>query len=173
MPELCLSDSYVVRTQHKRERWAAENIARAGYAYYLPQIMETIRVVTGGRRRREFRAAPLFPSYIFVQADGRWHGLLNTFGVVGVVPGSGGEPALIRSSALSAIRGLEVNGVVQLPVLQTGFQPNQRARIMRGSYAGYTGIVQGNSGSERVSVLLDYMGRKVPFLVREADLEAA
>lgn len=172
LPELHLPDCFVVRTQQHRERWAAENIARAGYLFYLPEVMETVRLMRGGVRRREFQVKPLFPSYIFASAEsGQWHGLLRAFGVVGLVPGSGGYPATIKAAALAAISGLEENGVIRLPVIQSGFQPNIPVRITSGAYAGYTGLVQGNSAGERINILLDYMGRKVPFLVRETALE--
>jgi transcription antitermination factor NusG len=174
VPEGILSDWFVVRTQPRRERWAAENVARAGYTYYLPEIMETIRSHCGGVRRREFQVKPLFPSYLFAQAEhGQWHELLRTFGVVALVQGAGGAPGMLRASAMATIRAWENNGVVELPTSATGFQPNQRVTITSGAYAGFTGLVQGNSASERIQVLLDYMGRKVPFLVREAHLEAA
>lgn len=173
MPEGILSDWFVVRTQTNRERWAAENVARAGYTYYLPELMEPIRIVRGGVRRRELRARPLFPAYLFAQAEhGQWHALLRSFGVVGLVQGAGGFPAMMRGNAIALIKALERDGVIELPKSATGFQPNQPVRITSGAYAGFTGLIQGNSASERIQVLLDYMGRKVPFLVREASLEA-
>jgi transcription antitermination factor NusG len=169
-----MADSFVIRTQQRRERWAAENVVRKGYTYYLPTILETIRVTSGGVRRKEFQVRPLFPAYLFVQADnGQWHELLHTFGVVGVVPGAGGAPAIIRASALARIRALEQDGMVVLPKELAGFQPNQSVRVMRGAYGGFKGLVQGQASNLRTQILIDYMGRKVPFLVRDADLELA
>lgn len=175
MPDGITTDWFVVRTQPRRERWAAQNVVRAGFTYYLPEVMETVRTVQGGRRRREFQVKPLFPSYLFAQhAYGQWHELLRTFGVVAIVQGSGGYPSLMRDADLAKVRAWAgSDGVIQLPKSATGFQPNQRVNITSGAYAGFTGLVQGNSGTERVNVLLDYMGRKVPFLVREANLEEA
>lgn len=171
MPAL-LPDCFVARTEHLRERWAAENVARAGYRYYLPQVHETVRIVSRGRRRREFHVKPLFPSYLFVSAEsGQWHEMLKAFGIVGVIPGSGGYPAIIRAADLARIQGLEEDGIVHLPDIRKGFQPNETVRITSGAYSGYTGLVQGTSPNERIQLLLDYMGRKVPFLVPEGRLE--
>lgn len=167
-------DSFVIRTQQHRERWAAENIFRAGYSYYLPQVVETVRVVRRGVRRREYQVKPLFPSYIFVSADRAWHSALVAFGVVGIVPGTAGAPAIIRAPALRAIQAMEQDGIVHLPKLSLDvprIKINAPARITSGAYAGFAGIVEGISANDRVQVLLDYMGRKVPFIVREANLE--
>jgi transcription antitermination factor NusG len=174
LPDGQLADSFVIRTQQHREMWAAENVVRKGYAYYLPRVLETVRITAGGVRRKEFQVRPLFPAYLFVQAtSGQWHELLHTFGVVGVVPGAGGAPAIIRAATLARIQALEQDGVVVLPKELEGYQANQTVRVIRGAYAGYTGLVQGMASNHRVQMLIDYMGRKVPFLVREADLELA
>jgi transcription antitermination factor NusG len=165
---------FLVRTQSRRERWAAENVARAGATYYLPEVMETVRIVKRGVRSREFRTRPLFPCYLFVQTPNQqWHFLLRTFGVIAMVLGSNGGPGWIYDSELMALRAREENGVVKLPPASSKFSVKQPVRVMQGAYAGFVGLVQGNSATERVQILLDYMGRKVPFLVNEGALEAA
>lgn len=167
---------FVVRTQPRRERFAAENVARAGYVVYSPEFMETVRATNFGRRRREFQVRPLFPSYIFAQhADNQWHELLRTFGVSGIVPGTGGQPALLRDRDVLSIRALEQNGIVILPdgsqLPDAPLRLNEPVRVTSGAYAGYNGLVNSSPSNERVKILLDYMGRKVPFLVRVESLE--
>ncbi len=173
MPTATLTDSFVVRTQQNRERYAAENVFRAGFAYYLPQIRETVRIVSRGVRRREFQVKPLFPSYLFVSAEnGQWHDLLQTFGVLGIVTTSDKFPAIITATALARVKAMEgEDGSIVLPKDSGRLRNGQTARITGGSYAGYQGIVQGDSPNDRIQILLDYMGRKVPFLVRESNLE--
>jgi transcription antitermination factor NusG len=175
LPDGQLADSFVIRTQQRREMWAAENVARLGRTYYLPTVLETKRVTSHGVRRKEYQVKPLFPAYLFVQADeGQWHELLRAFGVAGVIPGANGQPAIIKAAALARIRALEQNGVVVLPKeILPGFQPNQSVRVMRGAYSGFTGLVQGMASKQRAMVLIDYMGGKVKFMVREDDLELA
>jgi transcription antitermination factor NusG len=169
LQEAELSDCFLVRTQHRRERWAAENCFREGYGFYLPEITETLRIVRNGHRRREFRNVPLFPGYLFVSAaSGQWHTLLKTFGVIALVTTTGGHPALVRLSELLRIKALEGDGIIRLP---KHFPHNSNVRITAGAYAGYTGLVQGMSPNERIQILIEYMGQKVPFMVREGDLE--
>lgn len=169
---MILSDSYVVRTQANRERWAAENCFRAGYSFYLPEITETVRILKRGKRAREFRNKPLFPGYLFVTVpeDRNYYALTRAFGVLGMVLTTGGGPAIMRANELRRIKAFEGNdGKVHLP--KKGFRHGDTARIVAGAYAGFNGLVQGLSANERIQMLLDYMGRKVPFLVREEDLE--
>jgi transcriptional antiterminator RfaH len=171
---LALSDGWLVaRTIAKRERWAAENVVRLGAEYYLPKIMEVERFVQGGVRRREFRTHPLFPAYLFVRPrDGQWHALLDAFGIVGLIPGAGGYPATIKNTALNAIRALEHNGMVELPDAVAPFAVGTTARITRGAYTGFTGMVQGMQAKYRIQLLLDFMGGQVKFLVPLTDVEA-
>jgi transcription antitermination factor NusG len=170
VPDTELSDCYIARTQPYRERWAAENCLREGHGFYLPEVTETVRILRRGKRVREFRNKPLFPGYLFVSAEsGRWHGLMRTFGVIGLILTTGGHPAIIRVRELQRIKAFEgEDGRVHLP---KGLRHGDTALITAGAYAGFNGLVQGLAANERIQVLLDYMGRKVPFLVRESDLE--
>lgn len=171
MPATELSDCYIARTQAYRERWAAENCLREGHGFYLPEVTETVRILRRGKRVREFRNKPLFPGYLFVSVEtGRWHTLMRTFGVIGLVLSAGGNPAVIKARELQRIRAFEgEDGKVRLP--QKGLRHGDTALITAGAYAGFKGLVQGMAANERIAMLLDYMGRKVPFLVREGDLE--
>ena len=145
---------------------------RAGIDYYLPELQETVRSVVNGTRTREFRRRPLFPGYLFAHTeDGQWHALLRTFGVIGIVMGTNKEPGIVFARELASIRAREEGGVIRLP--KRRFVRDQEVEIRAGSHMGFYGLVDGYSGPERVRVLLDYMGRKVPFLIDQSKLEAA
>lgn len=177
MPEIPGPDSWlVVRTHTNRERYAADNIAQLGATPYLPEVIETVRKVVRGVRKRTFQRRPLFPGYLFVRYLGQWRFLQSTYGVLGVIPGTDG-PGLIDGSVIARIRAREgVNGAIDLPPAR--FQPGQRVRVSSGMFSGfygeYVGLFREASAAERVKALLDYMGRKVPFLLEEdVVLEAA
>jgi transcription antitermination factor NusG len=163
---------FVVRTQPHRERWAAENVARSGALYYLPEILETVRIVVRGVRKREFRRRPLFPCYLFVKTEGQWHFLLTAFGVAGIVTGSNGSPGTIPGRIITTLREREKDGIVQLPY-RARFKAGDPVRITKGSCSGYVGVYQGTSATDRVRVLLDFLGRKTSTIVAESVLEAA
>jgi len=172
LPDATLPDCFVALTQPNRERWAAENCFRLGYSYYLPEITETVRLRRGGKVVRRFRNRPLFPGYLFIGSESPmgWHPLLRAFGITGLLQGGGDRPSVIRARDINAIKAFEgADGRIQLP--RKGLQNNDSVRITAGAYAGYTGLVQGMSPNDRIQILIDYMGRRVPFLVRESDLE--
>lgn len=169
MPDVTMSDCFVARTQPYRERWAAENCLREGFRFYLPEVTETKRFVRRGKRFRDFVNKPLFPGYLFISVKEHWQPILRTLGVIGIIQGSGEHPAIIRAAELLRIKAFEVDGVIRLP--KKGFIHGDQVRVVSGAYSGYTGLVQGMSPNERIQLLVSYMGREVPFLVREDSLE--
>lgn len=177
MPLVLTSDDwFVARIQTRRERWAAENIARAGAFYYSPEIIVSFRVQRFGHRIREYRTEYLFPGYMFVRhPDQQWHFLLSmrVLGVLGIIQGANGKPGRIPNQEIERLKKSELDGKVQLPAATNKFGVNQLVRINRGAYAGFTGLVQGNHSRERVQVLLDFMNRKVSHMFGETVLEAA
>ena len=157
------------RTKAQRERWAAENVVRQGGSYYLPRLVPTKRPLPG--------KAPvppcMFPSYLFVQTDGRWRYLLGTFGITGVVM-QGGQPAILPETAIERIKAQEgSDGLVRLPnAPESRFQPGEAVRVTEGAFSGYHGIYQNDAAQDRVRILLEYLGAKRTVLIGEASLEA-
>ena len=56
------------------------------------------------------------------------------------------------------IRGRERNGLVMLPEAPR-LKPGDLVHIMRGAFAGLSGLVAGMRGHERVAILLAALGR--------------
>lgn len=162
-----MAEWLVVQTEHCRERWAAQNLARQNCLFYFPKVLEQGFIKVRGERTRLVRVKPLFPRYLFVQTiTGQFHFLLTTPGVTAVVPGR------LPGIEITKLQNRESDGVVVLPP-RGKFEPGDSARIKQGAYAGHVGIVQGMSSHNRVHLLLDYLSRRTTFLVEEAKLEAA
>jgi transcriptional antiterminator RfaH len=156
----------VVRTKSQRERYALENCHRQNIVAYCPMIE--------ARRRSRGRLSlallePLFPSYMFADVDGdQWRKLLSTYGVVTIVL-NGQKPAYISARLIEALRQREQGGVVVLPTLK----PGQRIRITSGAFADQQGVHVGQSGHQRIAVLLDVLGGKRKTLIDAASVVAA
>jgi len=164
---------FVTRTQSNRERWAAENVARQGHAYYLPQTLETSYAELAGRRAKIAKCRPLFPSYLFVKVEsGQWGFLTGTFGIAAVVLGTANKPATIHDSIIDGLRAREVDGMVKLPS-RNSFKDGDTVRPTDGVFKGRIGIVEGMPEASRRKVLFDFLGRKTSILIAEAALEAA
>jgi transcriptional antiterminator RfaH len=155
----------VARTKPGREAWAAENVARQGYTYYFPRVLS--------QRKRIVKAEPLFYAYLFVDTPGPWKFLLSTFGIAGVVT-FGDNPAFVPQHEIDRFKNTEVDGLVQLPQINTErFKLGQQLRVTGGVFSGFTGVYEGQDAKEREKVLIDFLGRKTSVLLAPEIVEAA
>jgi transcription antitermination factor NusG len=160
----------VARTKQCREKWAAENALRVGFAEcYLPLF--TKKVVRNGKV--ETKECVLFEGYLFVRSsNGQWQALLGTFGVISVLL-HGERPVPVPEGAIQELKAREnADGYIQLPE-RPRFSPQERVRIRRGLFAGQVGIYAGDAAESRIRVLLDFLGRKTEAVVAETQVEAA
>ena len=161
---------YVVQTQVNCEAKAAENLRRQGYEAYLPRYMKRRRHA----RKVDFTAKPLFPRYMFVAIDlatQRWRSIQSTFGVSRVVT-HGDEPAALPEDVVRALKAREDgSGFVKLDA-RPAFAPGDKVRVLAGAFMDNAGLFNGMADHDRVSILLDMLGRQVR-VVLDADLVAA
>jgi transcriptional antiterminator RfaH len=161
---------YLVYCKPRQERVARENLARQGYETYLP----VMRDVRRRRGRRVILVAPMFPRYLFIHLSRKtdnWAPIRSTLGVVSLVK-FGRAAARVPDELLDLLRSREdAQGVQILPVEQ--YRPGSRVRITHGGFAGYEGIFQAASGRDRVTVLLDVLGRQARTTVDSSSIEPA
>jgi transcriptional antiterminator RfaH len=161
---------FVVQTRPRAESTAVAHLNRQGFETYLPCYLKKCRHA----RRVENVPAALFPRYVFVAIDmatQRWRAISSTIGVSRLVC-SGEEPAPVPDSVLAALRGREdENGLISLPT-RPRFELGDKVRLLDGAFADCIGLFDGMRDIERISVLLDLLGRKVRVLL-DADLVAA
>jgi transcriptional antiterminator RfaH len=160
---------YVVLTQVNCEARAAENLRRQGYEVYLPRYLKRRRHA----RKVDFVAKPLFPRYMFVAIDmaaQRWRSVQSTIGVSRLVT-NGDEPAVVLVDVVRALRAREdAKGFIKLDA--PAFAPGDKVRVRAGAFMDNAGLFTGMADHERVSILLEMLGRKVR-VVLDADLVAA
>jgi transcriptional antiterminator RfaH len=149
----------VVQVESQCEHVVRLLLMRARYQTYMPRI----------RDRR--RVAPLFPGYVFVRIVDRWYPVVWTVGVVRLLM-SGDQPACLSEKIMHEIRKREDrDGYVKLPSPTNGLRKGQHVRITRGSFEGQIALCEGMSGKDRVWVLLNMLGQKVPVELSGRDLE--
>ena len=162
---------YVVQTQTHAENKAAANLLRQEFSVYLPRYQKRRRHA----RKTEMVAAPLFPRYIFVGVDmetQRWRSIQSTFGVSHLVR-NGDAPAAVSASVVEALQRREdENGFILLDHRQR-FTAGDRVRVVDGAFADCLGLFEGVRDDERVTLLLDLLGRKVRVMIDEFSLAAA
>ena len=161
---------YVVQTQVNGEAKAAENLRRQGYETYLPRYLKRRRHA----RKVDFTAKPLFPRYMFVAIDiatQRWRSVQSTVGVSRLVT-NGDSPAVVPEGVVRALKAREdAKGFVNMDA-GPAFAPGDKVRVLAGAFMDNAGLFNGMADHDRVSILLDLLGRKVR-VVLDADWLAA
>ena len=161
---------YVVQTQVNGEAKATEHLRRQGYEIYLPRYLKRRRHA----RKMDFTARPLFPRYIFVAIDmatQRWRSVQSTVGVSRLVT-NGDSPAVVPEGVVRALKAREdTKGFVKLDAAPA-FTPGDKVRVLAGAFMGNAGLFNGMADHDRVSILLEMLGRQVRVLL-DADVVVA
>jgi transcriptional antiterminator RfaH len=161
---------FVARTRPHAEVKASLNLMRQGFESYLPRYLKRRRHA----RKVETVAAPLFPRYLFVAVDmasQRWRSIRSTIGIAQFVC-NGDEPAAVPVGIVEALKLREdSNGFVKLDS-HPRFRAGEKIRVLDGAFVECLGLFEGVSERERVTILLDLLGRKVRVVLGE-DLIAA
>ncbi len=149
----------VVYTQAGKEDRARSNLERQGYEVYLPHYSRR-RVHA---RRVEFVDRPLFPRYLFVSINlskDIWRPILGTFGVCDLIR-TGDHPNVLPEGLVDLIRAQETIGRHdernQIHDLKLG----AAVRVVSGPFVDLVGRLRSLHDSQRVSILLELLGREV------------
>lgn len=161
---------FCVRTQPRRERFAAENLRRrVGLEVFAPYL----RQPRAGRH-----GAPgctreaLFPGYLFARFafPRQYRHVASTSGVTGIVRFRGEPPAVADGVIESLRRHVETTAGEITPVLG----PGTWVRLAAGCFRSAEGrILQFDSRNDRVRVLLTLLGREVQVSVPAAGVRPA
>jgi transcriptional antiterminator RfaH len=161
---------YVVQTQVNGEFKAAENLMRQGFDIYLPRYLKRRRHA----RKVDFTAKPLFPRYLFVAIDvaaQRWRSIQSTFGVARLVS-NGDDPSVLPEGVVSALKAREDDKGFITMNSKPAFAPGDKVRVLAGAFVDTAALFNGMADHDRVSILLEMLGRKVRVLL-DADMVAA
>ena len=162
---------YVVQTQSNGEFRAAENLRRQGFEVYLPRYLKRRRHA----RRIDFTAKPLFPRYVFVAIDiatQRWRAIQSTFGVISLIS-HGEDPAVLPEGIVSELKAREDDKGFVTMNRDPGFARGDKVRVLAGAFIDSAALFDGEADHDRVSILLDMLGRKVRVLLDATMVAAA
>ena len=149
---------YVVQTRPHAEQRADKHLRRQGFTTFLPRLLKNRRHA----RKTETVSRPLFPRYMFVRLDPAsqsWHAIRSTMGVANLVGGEQG-PVPVRDGIVEALRAQQgSDGFFRAQARK--FAPGEAIRVVDGLFASAIGFFESMSDNERVSVLLEILGRRV------------
>jgi len=150
---------YVVQTHSMMEEKAAFNLVRQGYSAYLPRYQKR----RSHARRVDWVTKPLFPRYLFVEMDAettQWRAIRSTIGVSHFIC-LGDIPAPVPQGIVEEIIAREnEKGFVGLS-REILFTKGQAVEITDGPMAEASAIFDCIGDSDRVTVLMDLMGRQI------------
>jgi transcriptional antiterminator RfaH len=172
MTDQLMADSawHVIQVHPHAEMKAQTHLNRQGFSTYLPRYLKKRRHA----RRTEIVAAPLYPSYLFVafnRAIHGWRSIHSTIGVARLVC-NGDVPASINHSIIDALKSREnAQGFIQLE--QARFTAGDKVRVREGAFCDCLGLFESIGDRERVTILLELLGRKVRVVLSEEFVVAA
>jgi transcription elongation factor/antiterminator RfaH len=160
---------YLVQTQTGREAIAQINLRRQRYRTFLPIGVRTTR---HARKLRTTEAA-YFPGYLFVSIDlatQAWRPINGTLGVIRLFA-SEASPTPVPTGVVEQL--IDLADSSGLLAAAPSFAPGDPVRLIAGPFADTLGVVQGQSGRERVRVLLAIMSGEIVIEVPRLLCEAA
>ena len=135
------------------------NLERQGFATYLPRYLRQRRHA----RRVEIVPMPVFPRYVFVSIDTarqRWLAIRSTTGVSRLV-GQGDSPLPVPDGIVEGLmRCHGADGYVRLKP-PPGMRAGDKVRVLGGAFEDSLGLFEQITDEQRVTILLDLLGRKV------------
>jgi transcriptional antiterminator RfaH len=161
---------YVVHSQPNAEDKAVVHLTRQGFTTYLPRYLKRRRHA----RRIDVIPAPLFPRYFFVAIDmtmQRWRSIYSTIGISQLIC-NGDVPASISDEVVTTLKAREdAAGFIRLE--SRPLRNGDKIRVLEGVFADCLGLYEGMTDRDRVTILLDLLGRKVRVLVGAEAVAAA
>lgn len=151
-------------TKPRMERRVAETLAGRGLEVFLPLLHYH-------GKRGDPLGKPYFPRYLFARLDWEACGATAVQWTPGLtrVVAFDGRPAVLDDARLEYLRSAldELDGDEYLAL-----KPGQPVRLRRGPFADVNAVFDGRlNGPQRVTVLLQMLGRAVRVEVAAADVE--
>ena len=147
---------------------ARENLKRQAFPVFAPEIKATALKLG---KRVNIRK-PLFPGYIFVSfnPEGKsWTAINSTRGVLRLVSPDSRRPAALPGELMAGLMArCNADGLLLPP---SGLEAGDRIRILAGPFADYVCRIESINDSERVSVLIELMERKVSASLPRTDIQ--
>jgi transcriptional antiterminator RfaH len=159
---------YVIHTKPRQEAVAEANLRRQDFETYLPWFKRTCR--RSGKWVDVIE--PLFPRYLFARFDPYATSIApirSTFGVTKLVS-FGNRLSPLPDEVVQVLR-LREDSDTGLHTLERGlFEKGDEIVIASGPFEGLVGVYQATSGRERVSVLLDLLGRATSVILDPSEI---
>ena len=148
---------YVVNTKPHSEFKVINYLNSKNITIFMPKLL----VSRSHARQVKKVLRPLFPSYFFVyiNIERSFRIVKSTIGVKGMLT-NGNKPTCVHHDIMQNLfNSTDTNGIVKKLAVNE-FKIGQKLEINEGLFKGKIGSFYGMSAKDRISVLLDFLGRK-------------
>lgn len=148
-----------VSTKSNAEDKAVFHLMRQGFRVMLPKHLKR----RTHARKVEWVPRPLFPGYLFVEIDpdrSPWRAIRSTVGIFDVIR-FGEKPAAVPEEIIDEIAARQdENGLVKTHD-GDNFKPGDAVRVLQGALGEFEALFESSDDRNRVTVLLNMLGRQV------------
>jgi len=158
---------YALHTKSRFENVVNEGLSKKALDVFLPKIT----VQSRRRDRRKMIRVPLFPGYVFVRTDLNPYEhveILKTTGAVRLI-GSTRGPVPITDATIDSLKIMVATD--EEVITGTRFKKGDRVMVVRGPFAGVTGVFSRYRGDGRVIVNIEALGQFAAVNVQADDVE--
>ena len=127
------------------------------YDLRIPVEKEILKNEKGVEREVETK---LFPAYVFIKmtmTDESWHVVRNITGVTGFV-GPGSKPVPLSEEEVASFRLEDAGEIVEEESFK--FAVGMKVKVISGTFAGYSGVLQKISDDKKQLTILVSTGRR-------------
>jgi transcriptional antiterminator RfaH len=147
---------YILQFKSNSHHLAAKNLNRQGFETFLP-----LNDITSRRLSRFVNTSkPLFPGYMFVKfdrAESTWHKIDSTYGVSRLITFNSILKSIPTNFVESLMKRYDLSGkLISIKKLKKGDQ----VTVLKGPFANFIATVEKYEADQRISILMDLMGRK-------------
>lgn len=159
---------FVASTQPQKETLAQGQLQNQGFGAFVPRFRKQRRHA----RRVVEVLMPVFPGYIFVQAEpGQypWRSINSTRGVRHLIGAGSGTPKAVPPGVMAAIFARCSSGLIDtlMPVLKPGME----VKFISTAFADRIATIEQLDERGRIHVLLEILGQPVSMQVAASALE--
>ncbi|NQV69325.1 MAG: transcription/translation regulatory transformer protein RfaH [Pseudohongiella sp.] len=159
---------YVIYAKPRQEEVAKLHLERQSFEVYLPRLEVTKRC----KSELVATVEPFFPRYLFIHLDLQaedWSPIRSTRGVCGLVRFDG-VPKSVPSAFIQYLIQSENSQQLQ-SIDRKPWKAGDKVEIEQGPFSGYSCIFQGQRSADRVTVLLNIVGKQTRTTILKQDLK--
>ncbi len=161
---VCYPHWFAVYTKPRQEQIALLNLENQSFECYLPMAEDPNQTRGAGNKARP---EPLFPRYLFLNADPQQQSLAtvrSTRGVAGLVR-AGCELVKVPTSIIAGLKTRMHTATGSIALESTGLNSGDKVRVFDGPFAALEGVFQEHRGRTRSLLLLEILGRETALVI--------